>query len=137
MALVIDPSAILGLVLDDEAADFASLVLAEIEVQDAIVPSIFWYEVRNVLVVNEWRGRISPEKTTAFLASLAELPIEIASLPSELGVLPLARDHRLSVYDAAYLELASRRGLALATLDRKLRNAAQQTGVKLFLGRPS
>ncbi len=133
MPIVVDPSAILGLALDDEAADFAGLVLGEIETGGALAPSIFWYEVRNVLVANERRGRITPDQTDAFLASLADLPIELSPLPPDLGVLDLARRHGLTVYDAAYLELASRSGVSLATLDSQLRGAARSADIHLFL----
>ncbi|MCH9651148.1 MAG: type II toxin-antitoxin system VapC family toxin [Deltaproteobacteria bacterium] len=137
MSLVVDPSAILGLVLDGEAADFGDLVLEKIERDGACAPSIFWYEIRNVLVVNERRRRITPEKTAVFLAALQDLPIEIDAHPSELSVLQLARAQGLTVYDAAYLDLASRRGVALATLDNKLRTAAQNVSVQLFPGKHS
>ena len=134
MPLVVDPSALLALAMEDEAADYAASVLLEIEARGATAPSIFWYEVRNVLVVNERRGRISPERTDAFLASLTELPIEVVPVPAELGVVDLARKQGLSVYDAAYLELASRGGDPLATLDGALRVAASKVGVRIFGG---
>jgi predicted nucleic acid-binding protein len=132
MPVVVDPSAIVGLAMEDEAADFAESVLTEIENGGGLAPSIFWYELRNVLVVNERRGRITPEATTTFLATLEELPIEIEDLPSEAGVLLLARKHQLSVYDGAYLELASRSGAPLATLDTRLRDVAVAVGARLF-----
>ena len=132
MPVVVDPSAILGLAMEDEAADFGASVLTEIESGGGLAPSIFWYELRNVLVVNERRGRITPEATTTFLATLEELPIEIEDLPSEAGVLLLARKHQLSVYDGAYLELASRSGAPLATLDARLRDVAAAVGARLF-----
>lgn len=134
MPVVVDPSAILGLAMEDEAADFAQAVLAVIEGEGGLAPSIFWYELRNVLVVNERRGRIAPEQTMAFLATLEELPIEIQVLPSEAGVLHLARHYQLSVYDGAYLELATRSGAPLATLDSKLREVAVTAGAELFAG---
>lgn len=67
-----------------------------------------------------------------FLASLGELPIEIAPLPPQLGVLDLARENELSVYDAAYLDLALRSGCLLASLDRELRSAAAKVEVEIF-----
>lgn len=130
--LVVDPSAIFGSAMDDENADYSDRVLTEIERSRALVPSIFWYELRNVLVVNERRQRITPAATDAFLASIGRLPIEVAPLPPDLGVLDLARSHRLTVYDAAYLDLASRRGLPLATLDNELRAAARSISVPVF-----
>jgi predicted nucleic acid-binding protein len=132
MPVVIDPSAILGLAMEDEAAEFADSVLTAIEAEGGLAPSIFWYELRNVLIVNERRGRITPEQSTTFLTTLAELPVELQDLPNETGVLVLARKHQLSVYDAAYLELATRRGAPLATLDSGLREVAIAIGAQLF-----
>jgi len=132
MAIVIDPSAILGLAMEDEEADYADAVLDAVKFEGGMVPSIFWYEVRNMFVVNERRNRISQEQTTDFLDALAKLPVKIAPIPPEKGVLDLARLYNLTVYDAAYLELAQRISVPLATLDRKLRQAATQSGVPLF-----
>jgi predicted nucleic acid-binding protein len=101
-------------------------VLAESTV---LVPSLFWFEFRNLLLVSERRGRISPEQTATILAELARLPLEIDDRPQEHRVLGLARRHRLSVYDATYLELAERRGARLATLDRRLAIAAADEGI--------
>ena len=134
MSFVVDPSAILGTAMEDEKADFTESVLDEIQKNGASAPSIFWYELRNVLVVNERRGRIAKETTTAFLATVEELPIEMPSLPSEVGVIDLARRYELSVYDAAYLDLALRLGAPLATLDTRLRDVAGKAGVSLFSG---
>ena len=136
MSIVVDPSAILGAAMEDEEADFAGSVLDEIQRNGASAPSIFWYELRNVLVVNERRGRIAREKTMAFLATVGELPIELPSLPSEAGVIDLARRYELSVYDAAYLELAVRLGAPLATLDARLRAVAGKASVRLFTSGP-
>ncbi len=85
-----------------------------------------------MLVVSERRGRIAGEKAAAFLALVEELPIEMPSLPPGAGVIDLARRFDLSVYDAAYLELALRSSAPLATLDSRLRGAAGKTGVRLF-----
>lgn len=132
MTLVVDPSALLALALDDEAADYAESVLSEIVNGSAVVPAIFWFEIRNVLVVNEWRERLSSHRTDLFLAALEDLPIEIAPLPSDLSLMDLAREQQLTVYDASYLDLASSRQLPLATLDRELREAAETVGVEIF-----
>ena len=91
--------------------------------------------MRNILVVNERRRRITESDTTAFLLNLARLRIRIDRLPDESAVLRLARTHRLSVYDSAYLELAQREGLPLATLDVDLQKAAADSGVALLSGR--
>ena len=134
MPVVVDTSAVLGVAMEDEAADFAIAVLEEIQQDGALAPSILWYELRNVLVVSERRGRISEQKSAAFLALLAELPIELTEPPSEGGVLELARRQGLSVYDASYLELAVRSGAPLATLDTGLERAALRAGAEVFPG---
>ena len=136
MNLVIDPSALLALALEDEAADYAEQVLAAVVEHSARVPTLFYFEVRNVLVVNEWRGRIAPESTDAFLSALQDLPIEVAPLPSDLSLMELARKHRLTAYDAAYLELARSSGSVLATLDREIRASAEAVGVEIFEAGP-
>lgn len=96
------------------------------------MPANFSYEIRNVLVVSERRGRLRPEQSVMFLDALADLAIEVEELPSDGAVIELARGHGMSVYDAAYLELALRRRLALATADGKLREAAEMSGVSAF-----
>ena len=135
MAVVPDVSAILGQALDDEDAAFAESVIAAIARDEAIVPTLFWYEIRNVLVMAERRKRIAASRTTAFLSDLALLPFSVDDLPREASVLDLARRRSLSVYDAAYLELAQRREAPLATLDQALMAAAKKERVALFKAR--
>ena len=134
MPLVTDVSALIGQVLDEKEAALAEAVISEIAEDGAVVPSLFWYEIRNALIVNERRGRIRPEKSAFFLAALTDLAMEVEPLPAEGPVLDLARRYDLTVYDAAYLELASRRSLRLATADRKLSEAASRVDVSLFTG---
>ena len=132
MPLVPDVSAILSQALDDEDALFGQAVVAAIASGDAIVPTLFWFEIRNALVVAERRKRISVQRTTAFLSDLALLPFTVDEFPREASVLELARRRSLTVYDAAYLELAQRRDIVLATLDDALISAARREGVTLF-----
>ena len=98
----------------------------------ALVPGIWWYELRNALIVNERRGRLSAEDTRATLADLNEMNIAIDARHDTQTVLGLARKNSLSVYDAAYLEVALRRRLPLATLDRRLSRAAAASGATLI-----
>ena len=86
-------------------------------------------ELRNALVVNARRGRITEQQTARFLRNVERLAITIDNTPDESGVLTLARRHRLAVYDATYLELALRARLPLATLDVPLAAAARSEGV--------
>ena len=85
--------------------------------------------------MSERRGRISPQQVLATLADTVALAIEIDENHNEASILSLTRQHELSVYDAAYLEVALRRNLPLATLDRRLREAAETMGVAVVRSR--
>jgi predicted nucleic acid-binding protein len=98
----------------------------------AIVPGLWWYEVRNILIVSERRGRITPAGTAIFLKQISDIPIETAPAPDEGILLDLARQTKLSIYDAAYLALAIEENLPIATLDQALRSAAITKGVSLL-----
>jgi predicted nucleic acid-binding protein len=87
--------------------------------------------VRNVLLIGERRGRATAAQSASFLYDLGQMPISISLLPDENAVMDLARRHRLSFYDAAYLELAQRERLPLATFDQDLIAAARAEGVTL------
>ncbi len=100
--------------------------------EDVEAPSLWWFEIRNSLIVNERRQRITPARTAGFLKALASLPMALDRQIDETALLGFARDHGLTAYVAAYLELAQRKGLALATLDRALAAAARACGVPLI-----
>ena len=132
MALVLDASVTVVWSLEDEDDTIADLAWAQLEAGSAVAPAIWWFEVRNVLLVNERRGRISERDAARFLRALSKMNVEIDHAPAEAAVLSLARSHRLTVYNSAYLELASRRDIPLATLDKQLAAAAQSEGVRLI-----
>jgi len=98
---------------------------------EANVPVLLYYELCNVLLVAERRGRVTQSQSAAFLDQLAKLAIRMAP-PAEEEAMALARAHNLTFYDASYLELAMREGLPLATLDRALEKAASAEGVALL-----
>jgi predicted nucleic acid-binding protein len=98
----------------------------------ALVPALWWFEIRNSLVVAERRGRVDASQSAEILAQLEALPVRYDREPESEAVLALARAHRLTVYDAAYLELALRLGATLATLDGQLARAAQAAKVPLL-----
>ena len=131
MAFVLDASVAGCWAFDDEDHLAASAALERIASELAFVPGVWWFEIRNLLIVNERRGRIAETETAAFLGHLGRLPITIDSDTDGIRVLDLARRARLSVYDAAYLELAQRLGAPLATLDAPLARAAEKEGVGL------
>jgi len=132
MAFVLDASITACWAFQDEDHPDAGLAFRKVRTEEAVVPSLWWFEVRNILVVNERRQRISEPDTTAFLRDLSRLRVRIDHQPEQAAVLRLARTHRLSVYDAAYLELAQREGLPLATLDKVLAGAARTEKVALI-----
>jgi len=130
MALVADASIILAWAFEEQFAD-AEATLERVRREELAVPTIWWFEVRNVLILKERGGQRSERQNAGFLRALSRLTIRIDDLPAETAVLTLARRHRLTVYDAAYLELALREGLELATLDTELADAARAEGVPL------
>jgi len=132
MAFVLDASITACWAFQDEDHPDAGLAFQRMRAEEAIVPCLWWFEVRNILIVNERRRRISESGTAAFLLNLSRLRVQLDRLPEGDAVMRLARTHRLSVYAAAYLELAQRKGLPLATLDADLRRAAAQEGVDLL-----
>lgn len=132
MAFVLDASIAVSWAFLDEDHPAASNALDLLGAEPGIAPSLFWFEVRNILVAAERRGRLNPAQTMEFLGALSALPLTLDRLPDEGAVLQLARTHNLTVYDAAYLELARREGSMLATLDKALVRAAQAEGVTLI-----
>lgn len=132
MSLVLDASTVLSWALEDESHPVAGEALLRVESEDGLAPALWWFEIRNALLANERRNRISAAAITAFLRRLSQLPIHVDRSPDEEQLLGLARRHRLTVYDAAYLELARRKGTTLATLDQPLARAARAEHVTLL-----
>jgi len=132
MAFVPDASVSACWAFADEDHPIADAAFSSLQTEEAVVPALWWFEVRNILVVHERRERINEHETDLFLRALALFRIRIDREPEHAGVLRIARARGLSVYDAAYLELAYREKLPLATLDRRLGEAALLMGVQLF-----
>ena len=118
----------------EELSETADVVRTRLRSDAVLAPSLWWFELRNGLVMAERRRRTTEHETTEFLGLIAELGVTIDPLPDEAAVMTLARRHRLTVYDASYLELALREGVPLATLDGPLANAAQAERVELVRG---
>lgn len=123
----------------DEASPEGFAALAVIGRDGAIIPALWFVEVTNVLGMAERRGRIEAAGLQEALRLLRSLPLIVDEPPSlawSEPVLQLMRAHRLTAYDASYLELARRRGLPLATKDRDLLAAAPAVGVPLLAVSP-
>lgn len=131
-AYVLDASVTFAWLFRDEADAGTDTLLDALRTHGARVPTLWWLEVANVLLVAERKGRLTAADAARFVALLERLPITIDRTTPERAansVTALARAHRLSSYDAAYLELALREGLPLATRDKALREAAASLGV--------
>lgn len=136
-SFVIDNSVVMAWYFEDEASDYTVAVLESLSKYDCIVPSIWPLEVANTLIVGERRGRATEARAARFIALLDALPIHVDPETTKhalLDTLQLAREHHLSSYDAAYLELAMREGVLLATQDKALKKAALKCGLKIFKG---
>jgi predicted nucleic acid-binding protein len=135
-SMVIDGSVILGFLLPDERGALALKVLAYLEGGGAaFVPQHWWLEVANGLLIAERRKRVSRADASRSLELVGSLPVATDDgTASRAGgeTMALARQHKLSVYDAAYLDLAITTGSGLATADRALAQAATDSGVPLF-----
>ena len=132
---VIDASAALAWCFDDESTEATRALLDRFEDERAEVPSLWHLEVANALAVGERNRRITPARTSEFIALIGGLPIVVDEQTPGLAlstVLDLARSERLSAYDASYLELAMRRGVPLATKDDALVKAVRRVGVTLL-----
>jgi predicted nucleic acid-binding protein len=130
--LVLDASVALAWCFDNEATAAADRVLQRVADDAAAVPTIWHVEVANVLALSERRGRITQARTAEFIALIEGLKIiidEETPLRAFTRILDLAREQRLTAYDAAYLELAMRLGVPLASKDRDLCDAADRVGV--------
>lgn len=127
--LVLVASALVAAAMPDERGiDLPGLAARH---EDIAAPWLLWAELRNILVVNERRGRIPAGSAEQIADAVDGLGIVLDTAPAGAVVLDLARRHRLTVYDALYLELALRQGAALASLDAALLAAAQAEAVPL------
>jgi len=134
--VVIDSSVTLGFLLRDEQSDSALKIFEAIENgAETHVPSLWWMETANGLLMAERRKRISQTQTTEALQMIQMLDVQTDTETSSQVVketVSLARQYGLTVYDAAYLELSMRRHATLATADKQLEKAARSVGVKIL-----
>lgn len=131
---VLDCSVTMAWRFEDEADPRADAALDSLADATAYTPAIWGLEVANVLLVAERKGRLTEADVSEFISRLREMPIEQDPIPDlEIvnRIISLARNHGLSAYDGAYLELAMRLGAPLATLDAELAEAARSAGVRL------
>jgi predicted nucleic acid-binding protein len=134
-ALVLDCSLALSWCFPEEETPATERVRLRLESEAAAVPAHWFLEVTNVLALAERRRRIGAATSSAFLALLEEIDLRVDHESPKRAfshLLPLCRSRRLTSYDAAYLDLALRTGLPLATLDADLRAGARGLGVPVI-----
>jgi predicted nucleic acid-binding protein len=132
--LVLDVSVTMAWCFADEALAGTEAVLDQLTADEAVVPAIWPLEVANVMLVAERRRRLTEAQASRFLDLLQQLPISVDDSPTDLAtVMAAGRRQELSSYDASYLVLAERLGAPLATLDRRLAEAASRAGVRLLV----
>ncbi len=134
-AFVVDCSVAMAWLFHDQATPNTAALLNRLAAETALVPALWFIEVTNVLALAERKGRITASQSDAFIADLRKLAIERDDDAPDRAfthLLALCRTHKLTSYDAIYLDLAVRRNLPLATLDDALRKSARKLGVRLI-----
>ncbi|MFN3944938.1 MAG: type II toxin-antitoxin system VapC family toxin [Allosphingosinicella sp.] len=137
MSFVLDASMTVAWHFEDEASPSVRRVAHRAFEEGVAVPQHWLVEVVSAGLRGERRTRAAPDRLEEFVAVLQDMPVEVDPADADRLVavlLPLAREHRLSIYDAAYLELAQRLGFPLATLDAPLADAARRLGIELIEG---
>lgn len=135
MAFVLDSSVALSWLLPDEDDAASDALAARLETETAVAPALWPLEIGNALLVARRRARLTDKDIDRLLGLVHDLPVEVESGSVEdtlPAVMSLARTLDLTSYDAAYLELARRRGCPLATLDRRLRAACERLGIDVL-----
>lgn len=132
-ALILDASLAASWCFPDERTEFTNAVLHAVGQSSAEAPRLWAYEIRNSVLIGLRRQRLTEADAQDFLASLEILNIHLTDPPSYDAVFALAERHSLTFYDAAYLDLAMRTQLPLASLDARLCRAASESGVTLFM----
>jgi predicted nucleic acid-binding protein len=134
MDWVLDASMALAWSLPDESSEKADRFLSRVSSHETLwVPALWWYELSNALVMTQRRRRLTEADRLGLLELYGRLPIHTdthLSIETMWRLQALAQEHAISAYDAAYLELATRKGLGLATLDHRLMTAARQAGIQ-------
>lgn len=134
--MVVDASVALAWALPDESSAYADAVLSVVEREGLRVPELWAREIANGLAVAYMRKRITSSDEKTFLTALSHLIIEVEGDSDAVTVIrdgtAAAMRYGLTAYDAAYIDLASREKLPLATLDAAMRKAAEQSGITIF-----
>jgi predicted nucleic acid-binding protein len=131
---VVDASIVLAWCLEDESSELADSAIERLLAEGGVAPAHWPLEVANGLRAAERRGRIDEPALRQLRPRLTQLQVDLApvELSTALGVIGSSRTYDLSVYDAAYVDLAEIRGLGLATVDARLAEACRVAGIPLI-----
>lgn len=132
MAFVVDATIFAAWCFSDERTPYAETTLNALMHQNVVVPTLWWFESRNILIGHELRGRIRADDSNFFIRYMDKLPIQTDHDLQNDSVTRIARKGGLSYFEACYLEVAHRRGIPLATLNKKLAHVSVSEGVSLF-----
>ncbi|RWL88902.1 MAG: PIN domain-containing protein [Mesorhizobium sp.] len=132
MRSVIDASVAAAWFLPDEQNDAADRLMADLRSAPGLVPSLFWFETRNLFLMAERRGRLEAGGAALSMAQLRRLPLQDEGAGNDALVLAIASRRALSAYDASYLALAVQQAMPLATADRRMADAAALEGIAVL-----
>ncbi|MBI3863841.1 MAG: type II toxin-antitoxin system VapC family toxin [Planctomycetia bacterium] len=129
MSIIADISVVLAWRFEEKQTEQALDVLRLIEREGLLVPSLWWSELENGILMGERRGRTTAEDSAAFVKLVRALPIRTDAAPRHQisdDIIDIGRRHQLTAYDAAYVELAMREGAVLASFDAAIRRCANK-----------
>jgi predicted nucleic acid-binding protein len=129
MSYVLDASIAASWFLPDEQSEAAEGLIGALGISPGLVPSLFWFEARNLFVMAERRGRLGRGAALAATLKLRSLPLQDSGIGNDVSIVDLALRHALSGYDASYVALAKSSGMPLATADRKMAAAARSEDI--------
>ena len=133
---MLDASVTLAVLLEDESSPYADAVIELLKREEAVASRIWPLEVANAILTAVRRGRILAADALLLVGAMNGLRVDVdretADAPLALAVANFGIAHGLTAYDASYLELAIRRALPLATIDRRLRDAASAAGIPIL-----
>jgi predicted nucleic acid-binding protein len=132
VAFVVDNSVVIGWLVPAQATAYTRRILERVRREQVVVPSLWPVELANVMIVRRRRAAMTPAQIHSALQRIQRLRIAVdGAAVSPESLFSIGERHGLSAYDAAYLELAQRRGIPLATGDDRLKLAARAAGVSL------
>ncbi|MBX5223591.1 type II toxin-antitoxin system VapC family toxin [Rhizobium sp. NLR8a] len=132
MTFVLDASIAAAWFLPDEQHDAADRLMSDLNTTVGLVPTLFWFETRNLFLMAERRGRLRSGEAVLLMTQLRGLSLEDAGSGGDGLILHLANRYALTAYDASYVALAKADGLPLATADRKMEDAARNEGITIL-----